>query len=123
MGARERGSLCRAVARVPRTGHRSRPMSANGADVVIIGGGIIGCSIARLLRERNASVIVLERGEPARGATWAAGGMLSPLIESADDDPFFHLADRSFDLYPALVDSLQCETRINLDYRRTGKLQ
>lgn len=95
----------------------------NGADIVIIGAGIIGCTIARLLALRGADVIVVDGDTPGRCATWAAGGMLSPLIESAADDPFFHLADRSFDLYPALVERVEGESGMSVDYRTSGKLQ
>lgn len=93
------------------------------ADVIVIGAGIIGCTIARLLSARGADVLLIDRDSPGRRATWAAGGMLSPLIESDADDPLFHLADRSFDLYPALVDEVQRESGIDVDYRKTGKLQ
>jgi glycine oxidase len=50
-------------------------------DVIIIGGGIIGLSLAIALRKRGATVLVVERGEPGREASHAAGGMLvdSPL--------------------------------------------
>jgi glycine oxidase len=95
----------------------------DGADVVIVGAGIIGCTIARLLALRGADVLVIDRDSPGRRATWAAGGMLSPLIESAADDPFFHLADRSFDLYPALVEAVERESGMSVDYRTSGKLQ
>ncbi|MEO5511275.1 MAG: glycine oxidase ThiO [Longimicrobiales bacterium] len=103
----------------------ARKMSGGGrdADVVIVGAGIIGLMSARLLRQQGANVIVVDRELPGRQATWSAGGMLSPLIESEDDDPFFHIADRSFDLYPALIEALRQEGGIDVDYRRTGKLQ
>jgi glycine oxidase len=93
------------------------------ADVIVVGAGLIGCTIARLLAERGRSVLVIERDSPGRRATWAAGGMLSPLIESAADDPFFRIADRSFDLYPALVDAVQIDSGLHVGYRTAGKLQ
>src|ERR1700740_888182 len=45
-------------------------------DVIIVGGGIIGLSLAIALRKRGATVLVVERGEPGREASHAAGGML-----------------------------------------------
>ena len=45
-------------------------------DVIVIGGGIIGLSLSLALRKRGASVLVVERGEPGREASHAAGGML-----------------------------------------------
>ena len=93
------------------------------ADVVIVGAGLIGLTIARVLRMQGADVMVVDRDSPGRRATWAAGGMLSPLIESDADDPFFRIADRSFDLYPALVEAVQEDSGVNVDYRLHGKLQ
>src|SRR5271169_6798637 len=45
-------------------------------DVIIIGGGIIGLSLSIALRKRGATVLIVERGEPGREASYAAGGML-----------------------------------------------
>ena len=45
-------------------------------DVIVIGGGIIGLSLSIALRKRGATVLVVERGEPGREASYAAGGML-----------------------------------------------
>ncbi|MCZ6753476.1 MAG: FAD-dependent oxidoreductase, partial [Acidobacteria bacterium] len=47
-----------------------------GFDTVIIGGGIIGCSLARLLAGEGVKVGVIERGAPGEEASWAAAGML-----------------------------------------------
>ncbi|HEX6693673.1 MAG TPA: glycine oxidase ThiO [Longimicrobiales bacterium] len=91
-------------------------------DVIIAGGGIIGCSIAFELRRRGVGVLLLERDAPGRRATWAAGGMLSPLTESCEDNPFFDLAAHSFNAYPAFVERLHDTTGIDVDYRAHGKL-
>ena len=45
-------------------------------DVLIIGGGIIGLSLSIALRKRGATVLIVERGEPGRESSHAAGGML-----------------------------------------------
>ena len=45
-------------------------------DVIVIGGGIIGLSLSIELRKKGARVLVVERGEPGREASYAAGGML-----------------------------------------------
>ena len=54
-------------------------------DVIIVGGGIIGLSLAIALRKRGASVLVVERGEPGREASYAAGGMLVTASSAKGD--------------------------------------
>jgi len=46
-------------------------------DAIIIGAGIIGVSLAIALDKRGLRVLVVEKGEPGREASWAAGGMLA----------------------------------------------
>ncbi|HEX2079302.1 MAG TPA: FAD-dependent oxidoreductase, partial [Longimicrobium sp.] len=65
------------------------------ADVVIVGGGVIGCAIARRAARDGLSVIVLERGTPGMEASWAAAGMLSPLAEANEPGPFLDLLLRA----------------------------
>ena len=58
--------------------------SSRAADVLIIGGGIIGCSIAWRLAQAGMKVTVLDRSEPGAEASSAAAGMLAPLGEMVD---------------------------------------
>lgn len=92
-----------------------------GADVVIVGGGIIGLSIARELALRGLQkVTVIERGEFGKEASWAAGGILAPQVEADSPDEFFKLASASRDLYPRFVGALQAETGIDVQLEQTG---
>lgn len=91
-------------------------------DVVVIGGGLIGCSIAWQLALRGLRVIVIERDTPAKAASWAAAGMLSPVRESTGADPLGEAANASFDLYPHFIEALQDATGIDPQYTRSGKL-
>lgn len=99
-------------------------MSEGGgrADVVIVGGGIIGCGIAWHLARRGVSVTVVERDRPGGHATWAAAGMLSPLGETASPGPFYDLVMASFRRYDAFVEALEEATGITVEYRESGKL-
>lgn len=51
------------------------------SDVLVIGGGIIGLSIAIALSQKGANVTIVERDLCGIGATWAAAGMLAPEAE------------------------------------------
>ena len=90
-------------------------------DVVIIGGGIIGLSLSIVLRKRGATVLVVERGEPGREASYAAAGMLadSPLETSPTLQP---LATASAQMYPEFVHQLQDESGVDVDLRDRGTL-
>jgi glycine oxidase len=102
----------------------SKPFGANvSADVVIVGGGVIGLSIARELAWRGLrKVTVIERGDFGKEASWAAGGILAPQVEANREDEFFELARASRDLYPAFVRALQDETGIDVRLEQTGTL-
>ena len=47
-------------------------------DVAIVGGGVIGLSIAWRLSDEGQSVCLIDRAEPGKGASWAASGMIPP---------------------------------------------
>ncbi|RLA09378.1 MAG: glycine oxidase ThiO, partial [Gammaproteobacteria bacterium] len=68
-------------------------------DFTIIGGGVIGMMVARELALDGASVELLESGEPGREASWAGGGILSPLHPWRYPDPLLRLAARSQQLF------------------------
>ena len=46
-------------------------------DTIVIGAGIIGLSLAIELNKRGLRVLIIDKGEPGREASWAAGGMLA----------------------------------------------
>src|SRR6185503_18056961 len=99
------------------------PFNSKTADVIIVGGGVIGLSIARELAQRGVrEVTLVERGEPGREASWAAGGMLGPQVEADQPDDFFHLACASRDLYPEFAESLREETGVDIELDKTGTL-
>lgn len=91
-------------------------------DVIVIGGGIIGLSIARSLARRGADVEVLERGRPGHESSWAAAGMLAPLAEVPEPGPFFDACRASRDAWHHWAPDLEEETGIDLDYDRSGSL-
>jgi len=90
-------------------------------DVIVIGGGIIGLSLSIELRKRGVTVLVVERGEPGREASHAAGGMLVDcLLETpAVLQP---LATASARMYPEFVHELEVESGLKVDLRDQGTI-
>ena len=86
-------------------------------DVIIIGGGIIGLSLSITLRKRGAQVLVVERGEPGREASYAAAGMLA-WTEVLP--PLRALAEASARMYPEFAHELRDESGIDIDLRDHG---
>jgi glycine oxidase len=92
-------------------------------DVVIVGGGVIGCSIAYYLSLGGAKVTLLERGHLASGASGVAAGMLAPQVEAPFADAFFEVALRGRDEHEPLAQALLEDTGLDVEYRRTGILR
>lgn len=90
-------------------------------DVIVVGAGIIGLSLARNLRQRGFSVLVVERGEVAREASHAAAGM---LVGSGQESPpaLRDLAAESARMYPEFVHEVEDESQAQADFRRIGTL-
>lgn len=99
----------------------SRPGTT--AEVVIVGGGVIGLTIARALAQRGVrEVMLIERGRLGAEASWAAGGILAPQVEVDHKDDFFELACASRDLYPEFAESLKEETGVDVELDTAGTL-
>ncbi len=98
----------------------ARRRAAPIADVAIVGGGIIGCAVARELASAGARVTLFERGEPGREASSAAAGMLGPQAECDAAGPLLTLGVASRALYPETVAALREETGIDAELDRDG---
>ena len=86
-------------------------------DVIIVGAGIIGMSIAWKLAQKKLEVLVLERNEPGREASYASAGMLAPYTEAEEDTPLLRLAIASREIYPAFLREIESETGMSVNYR------
>ncbi|KQP59417.1 glycine oxidase ThiO [Methylobacterium sp. Leaf112] len=92
-------------------------------DVAIVGGGLIGLSIAWRLVERGRAVTVVERETVGAGASLAATGMLAPAAEhEPGSDPLLPLALESLSRWPGFRDALQAASGVDIDYREEGTL-
>jgi len=87
------------------------------ADVVVIGGGIIGCSTAyHLARDHKTSVLLLEQNKLTSGSTWHAAGLVGQLRSSAS---ITQVLRYSVDLYKRLA----AETGLETGWKMTGGLR
>src|SRR5262245_39435804 len=96
--------------------------SGKQVDVVVIGGGVIGCSIAWRLGQAGMRVVVIERGRVGGEASHAAGGMLVPLAEAECEDDFFHFTVAGLAMYTDFARELKALTAVDIEYRDEGTL-
>lgn len=93
------------------------------ADLVVIGGGVIGLSAAYEVAARGLKVMVVERDRPGAGATDVAAGMLAPVAEAESSLPeILELGLDSIRRYPDLVARVEEDSGLSCDYARTGTL-
>ncbi len=98
---------------------------ADLADVVVIGGGVIGCSAAYELAKAGMKVTLLERGTIGCEASAASAGLLVPMhvIEEGERNQLFDFYWASSKLFPDLVADLESSTGMQLDYDPSGSIR
>lgn len=89
-------------------------------DVVVVGGGLVGCSIALRLSDRGLRVTVLERSVPGAEASSVAAGILAPCIEAEHEPELRSLGIRSRELHATWAARLLDEHAIDVGFRRSG---
>ncbi|MEA2640441.1 MAG: glycine oxidase [Chloroflexota bacterium] len=90
-------------------------------DVLVVGGGLIGCSIAYALACEGAKVTVVERAGIGAEASSAAAGILAPRAH-ATEGALFPFAMASHARYPAWIAAIREETPLDVEYIRSGVL-
>ncbi len=90
-------------------------------DAIVIGGGVIGLSVALELNKRGSKVLVLDRGAPGHEASFAAGGMLAHC-DPHTPESLRHLAVLSATMYREFVHELMDETGVSIDMRPHGTI-
>jgi glycine oxidase len=91
-------------------------------DVVILGGGIIGLSIAHRLLRHRLQVLLLDRAVPNDGksASWSAGGIIPPASPVSGQEAIQRLRGYSYQQYPTWIGSLQEDSGMDLEFLRSG---
>jgi glycine oxidase len=91
-------------------------------DFLIVGAGAIGLASAQALLQAGYRVTVVERGAAGQEASWAGGGILSPLCPWDYKEPVTRLAQRGMDMFSAAAAELHAATGIDPEYQRSGML-
>lgn len=91
-------------------------------DFLVMGAGISGLLLARELSQAGASVCVIDKGAAGREASWAGGGIVSPLYPWRYSDAVTALANYAQSAYPALAAELLAETAIDPQLSPSGLL-
>lgn len=92
------------------------------ADFTIIGAGVVGLACAEALCAKGARVTIVEKGLCGGEASWAGGGILSPLCPWDYSDEVARLASRGAALFGAWAANLQRATGIDAEYEPSGML-
>lgn len=95
---------------------------SNHPDVLILGGGIIGCALAEELARRGRRVTVLDRSRPGTEASSAAAGILSAQMDVSRPGPFFELCQAARRMYPGWVRRLERGSGVTTEFRANGIL-
>jgi len=92
-------------------------------DVLVIGGGVIGCAVARMLARAGRTVLLAERGALGGEASSAAAGVLAVASGSEPAGPRLEQRRRSLALHPALATALGEETGLDVGFARPGVVE
>jgi glycine oxidase len=91
-------------------------------DFLVIGAGVVGLASAWELASTGASVLVIDRGQPGREASWAGGGILHALLPWDCREEVISLIAHSTDMYRDWVDAIRAASAIDPEYVKTGVL-
>jgi glycine oxidase len=92
-------------------------------DAIVIGGGVIGLSIAWRLQQQGRNTLLIERGRLGHSATWAAAGMLTPVSEATwTETELLALGLESLRRYPDFVAEVEEVSGHRVDFDRGGTL-
>lgn len=88
--------------------------------IIVIGGGVIGGLTACYLKQRGATVTLLERGNMGRESSWAGAGILCPIHPWLYPDAFSELINASLEMYPAFQHDIEKASGISIQRIKSG---
>ncbi len=92
------------------------------ADVVVLGAGVIGSSIAHTFARHKHKTILVDKQQPGQEASAAAAGILAVSSGRSKRGPMYQLKKASQALYPALIQEIQQATGIDIEHQTVGVL-
>jgi glycine oxidase len=99
-------------------------MDNENFDIVVIGSGVIGHSIAFRLKQDNPHLEIAVLGDPVNSlqASRAAAGMLAPFCECDKADQFFRFCRDSLDKFPLFLEELVSVSEVPVHFSPAGSL-
>ena len=92
------------------------------AEVVIVGGGIVGCATAYFLAQRGVQATIIEKEAVGSCASGFAAGLLNPLYGHGIPGPLESLAQESFRIHMRLADEVRVETGVDPQMQATSSI-
>jgi glycine oxidase len=96
---------------------------AQHPDVLVLGGGVIGLTVAYTLAREGARAAVVDRGDLGQESSWAGAGILPPASLSHARTPYDRLHAHSSEAFPILSQELRERTGIDNGYLRCGGVE
>lgn len=93
------------------------------SSVIVVGGGVIGLSIALELRSQGHRVQVIEKSAPGAEASGAAAGMIAPQLEAKGPGPLLSLGIKSRALYPSWIKRIEEISKVSTGFRLCGMIR
>ncbi len=88
--------------------------------IVLVGGGVIGLSIAREFHKLGYETVILDKNKLGKGASWVAGGMLAPQSEGLKPGIFLDFCLESRNMYEKFAREIEIDTGMDVGYWKSG---
>jgi glycine oxidase len=90
--------------------------------IILVGGGVIGLSIAEHLIRKGVACTLIDQGPFAKEASWAGAGYLDLRTAALEKGPFFELCKQSYDHFPEWTERIKQESGLDPELLNSGSL-